>query len=286
MKVLAIGASRNIGYLSSLRLLKQGAVVTFVVRNAGVFDADENIRPYVRSRHARIVKGDALNEEDIRKAWTTANDPAADVAGAAEGIDLVLFTIGGTPKFKVNQGFVIDPPNICTQATICLLRVLASPPTPTNDLPKLVVISSTGLGNTAHSALPLLLRPVYSYLLDAPHTDKLGMERLLGYVANWTWPEKDGEPEEHILARGWQQREEIGTQGSLQGKIVVIRPALLTDGECKADKPKGKKEPYRAKDEEFSGSYTISRADVAHFISEEVIRNWNSWEGKCVRIAY
>ena len=112
------------------------------------------------------------------------------------------------------------------------------------------------------------------------------MERLLGYVADWEWPERDGEPEERILPSGWKEREKIGPQGYLKNRIVVIRPALLTSGECQADSVKDGKKPYRVQDSEIKGSYTISRSDVAHFIGERLVKEWPDWEGKCLRIVY
>ena len=61
--------------------------MTFLLRNPTVFDSDESIKPHVASGKARIVKGDALKEEDVKKAWTAAEE--------GEGaLDVVLFTVG------------------------------------------------------------------------------------------------------------------------------------------------------------------------------------------------
>ena len=73
-----------------------------------------------------------------------------------------------------------------------------------------------------------------------------------------------------------------GEPGYLK-EVLILRPALYTDGECRAESA-GKKS-YRAKDEEISG-YTISRKDVAHFIVEDGLKNWDTWRGKCVRLMY
>ena len=168
-----------------------------------------------------------------------------------------------------------------------MLNVLVGYPRDPATHPKLVLISSTGLGKTAHSALPLALKPLYSFLLDGkegPHADKLGMERLISFAAGWEWPAEDGEPDKAILADGW--RNCVGPSGWLK-HVVVIRPALLTDGDCAGDKPRKSGEaPYRALDQEIKGSYTISRKDIAHFIVTGVLPEWNKWEGKCVRVAY
>ena len=39
-------------------------------------------------------------------------------------------------------------------------------------------------------------------------------------------------------------------------------------------------------DEQGSDGYTISRRDVAHFISEHVLAEWDRWEGKRVSLSY
>ena len=159
--------------------------------------------------------------------------------------------------------------------------------------PKIVTISSTGLTRASHAALPLPLKPLYGYLLSVPHKDKVGAERVISHCAGWTWNTKDdGEPGEDLMGPGdWTKREGLPAPGSLK-RVLVIRPALLTDGECIAEKEvsattkKGKrKEPYRVSDKELHG-YTVSRKDVAHFVVDAVSNRWDEFENKCVSIAY
>lgn len=68
--------------------------------------------------------------------------------------------------------------------------------------------------------------------------------------------------------------------------LVVIRPALLTDGTYRVDQTTSGKDAYRVSVGDVEGSWTISRKDVAHFLVEGVAKQWDNWEGKCVRIAY
>ncbi|KAF8834785.1 hypothetical protein BDN67DRAFT_1006022 [Paxillus ammoniavirescens] len=89
-KVLVIGGSRNIGYLSSIRLLDSGATVTFLLRKVEVFDGNETIQKYVEQGKARLVQGDALIKDDVQRAW----DEAAK--GDDKPVDLLLFTVGFT----------------------------------------------------------------------------------------------------------------------------------------------------------------------------------------------
>lgn len=65
---------------------------------------------------------------------------------------------------------------------------------------------------------------------------------------------------------------------------MIIRPALLTDGECRGDV--GGSGAYRVKESDMESIWTVSRRDVAHFIVEGVVKHWQEWEGRCVRIAY
>lgn len=105
MNVYAIGASRNIGYHSAVRLLstlslyprktvtdsraiEKGATITFLLRSLDVFETDELIQGYVKSGHVRLVQGDALKAEDVVKGWEAAQE------GPQSHVDLVLFTLG------------------------------------------------------------------------------------------------------------------------------------------------------------------------------------------------
>lgn len=62
--------------------------MTFLLRSPSIFDNDEQIQPYIRSGTARIVKGDALKVEDVKRGW----ESALEAKGGA--VDLVLFTLG------------------------------------------------------------------------------------------------------------------------------------------------------------------------------------------------
>jgi hypothetical protein len=113
----------------------------------------------------------------------------------------------------------------------------------------------------------------------------VGAERVVAHCTGWPWDAEDEEVGEDILGSGWTER--LPQPGSVKG-VVVIRPALLVDGDCRADKlndGKGKgKEPYRVKEGDIGG-WTVSRKEVAHFVVEGVLGDWGRWEGKCVSIA-
>ncbi|KAF9447902.1 hypothetical protein P691DRAFT_801664 [Macrolepiota fuliginosa MF-IS2] len=287
LTILSIGASRNIGYYASLKFLQGGATVTFLLRNPSVFDNDTSIQPYVSSGHARLIKGDALVKDDVARAWAEAG------RDRPQGVDYLLFTVGGTPKFVLSKGFTISPPNL---VTVSLINALSTLP-PSAPQPKIITISSTGLTPTSHSSLPILLKPLYGYFLIGPHADKLGGERVLHHcTSGWSWNSaSSGEPAEGILPSEWEKTEGLPKESSLSG-VVVIRPSLLTDGECLGDAydtaiKQGKggkkaKKPYKVSAEKELGGYTVSRKDVAHFVLDLVLNRWAEFENKIVNISY
>ncbi|KAF8233080.1 hypothetical protein L208DRAFT_1268513 [Tricholoma matsutake] len=278
LNILVIGGSRNIGYLSAVRFLAVGSTVTFLLRSPSVFDTDQVIQGYVKSGTVRLIKGDALVQDDVQHAW--------DEAARGGDVDLLLFTVGGTPKFHPFKGFVISPANLVTQS---LLNVLCTMPR-SSPQPRVITLSSTGITHTSHAALPLLLKFFYGLLITVPHKDKFGAERVISHCAGWTWDTKnDGEPSDDIMGPGWTNREGLPTAGSLK-RALVIRAAMLTDGECvaekaNADRTNESKKSYRVNEEEIS-CWTVSRKDVAHFVVDAVLNRWDEFENKRVSIAY
>lgn len=152
----------------------------------------------------------------------------------------------------------------------------------------MVIISSNGLTHTSHKSLPLALKPVYGYLLAAPHEDKVGAERALRYSTGWDWnSQEDGEPTSEIMGENWTEREGLPAPGSLKN-VLLIRPALLTDGKCTAEDEKKieKKKTYRVADGDVPGAWTVSRRDVAHFVVDAITNKWSEYADKCVCIAH
>ncbi|KAF9500170.1 hypothetical protein BDN71DRAFT_1502269 [Pleurotus eryngii] len=280
--IIVIGGSRNIGYFSALRFLAKGSTVTFLLRTPSVFDKDTAIQEYVKSGKAYLVKGDCQVEADVQRVW--------DEAGSKGPVDLLLFTLritGTYPNFTLTKGFVQNPVGLVTQS---FFNVLCTFPINQSPQPKVITLSSIGLSRTSHDSLPLALKPIYAWLLAAPHKDKLGMEVLAAHAAGWSWDSKsDGEPGDDVMrgepwGTAWKTRKGLPAEGTIK-RILVIRPALLTDGDCKADKAGRKGEPYRVSEKELGG-YTVSRKDVAHFITQAVTEKWDQYEGKQVNIGY
>ena len=155
--------------------------------------------------------------------------------------------------------------------------------------PKFIFVSSTGLTKASHAELPILLKPLYSWLLQIPHADKLGLERIVHHAAGKPWVDPEPEPEIMNESVGdgadWKSRSGLPAAGSLKNWIVV-RPALLTDGKCEGDKANRKDKPYKIVEGDGYKGYTVSRADVAHFIAEDAILHWDQWNGKILAVGY
>ncbi|TFK68297.1 hypothetical protein BDN72DRAFT_769506 [Pluteus cervinus] len=274
--IYVLGGSKHIGYHASVRLLAAGCNVVFLLRNPTVFDDDATIQEHIKNGTAHLVKGDALIKEDIQSGW--------DEAHKYGPIDTVLFSLVG--KFSLRMGIIPQPLDICTRA---LLNVLSTYPTQQSPQPKLIFHSSVGMTKKTRTAVPVLLKPMYSWLLIGPHADKKASERLIAHVSNKPWDATDfGEPTEEYLPAGWKE-----TPGfPVLKRFLIVRPAMLTDGECLADKQKpgkdGKVKPaYRVSEEELGG-YTISRQDVGHFDAEVILdsKRWEEVEGKALNVGY
>ncbi|KAF8630440.1 hypothetical protein AX17_005417 [Amanita inopinata Kibby_2008] len=262
-----------------------GATVTFLLRATSVFDNDEGMQKHIKAGNARLVQGDALVQADVKRAWEEASKD--------KPVSTMLFTIGfhGTLGFHPIKGLIIDPPNLVTQ---CLLNILTTMPRPgetsassQHQQPRIVVITSMGLTHEARRWLPLPLRLLYGYSIPQPHRDKVGAERVIWHCSgrNWVLPE----PSEEIMGPDWMNCEGLPAFGSLT-QTLIVRPAMLTNGRCTADKLKESgegagKAPYRVGDETLSG-WTISRRDVAHFIVEDALKHWDQYQTKTVSIAY
>ncbi|KAG8734875.1 hypothetical protein FRC10_011343 [Ceratobasidium sp. 414] len=251
MHVLLLGASRNVGYSVTQRLLAHGHTCTLLLRRPEAAEADSALSSYVRDGKLKVVRGDGLVEAEVQQAWNAAK-------GDGE-VDAVFFGIGGVPKFSFTKGFVMTPADLTARCMSVLLSVIQSSTTPSTR-PKLVTITSNGLDEHTHSLLPLMLKPMYRWLLHAPHVDKIEQENVVKRAAGW------GEGE------GW-----LGARN-----LVIVRPSIFTSGECVADK---KEDAYRV-DEGLRSAWTVSRADVAHFVAEKVLTDWEKWAGKAWVISY
>ena len=60
--------------------------MTFLLRSPAAFDNDEVVQRHVEAKKAVLVRGDALSQPDVQRAW--------DEAAEQGPVDIVLFSVG------------------------------------------------------------------------------------------------------------------------------------------------------------------------------------------------
>ncbi|QRV80487.1 NAD(P)H-binding family protein [Ceratobasidium sp. AG-Ba] len=252
MRILLFGASRNIGYAAAKRLLAQGHTCTFLLRRPEAMESGASMAAYIKEGKAKLVHGDGLVEADVQRAWDTAKSDGE--------VDIVIYSIGAEGSLSLLKGVVITPHDITARGMAVLLSVIQSSTTPATR-PKLVTVTVNASEPRTYSLLPILIKFLYSWVIRMPVADKAEQEKNIKRATG-----QDGS------GQGWMPAE----------NVTIVRPAILTDGECVGDK---KADGYRTGDE-LPNVWTISRADVAHFIAEKVLTDWGKWGGKAWAIGY
>ena len=181
---------------------------------------------------------------------------------------------------------MLDPPNLCTKSLTNLLSTIPESLRAPSAQPRFIIVTSMGITAASHKAVPLALKPLWVVLLPAAHADKMGAERVLAHCAGLRWRDEDKVKAE-VLPEGWENTPGLPGPGELK-HLVIVRPALLTDGVCKGDESRKEGQaPYRAlKDGDFKDGYRVSRKDTAHFIVDDALANWEKWEKSGVTLAY
>ncbi|CAZ81836.1 unnamed protein product [Tuber melanosporum] len=253
MKCALLGATRGCGLETLLNLHRAGHECYILARNstaAAETLSTQNVP--ANSPLLHIIQGDAFEADDIRKLFT-----------AAGKVDFVMFSLGGRPSFTNPLSPKLVPPHICTRSMQIFLPIFTEfYPTPATQ-PRLVVISSNGLGPQGHADLPLALKPLYGWLLKEPHEDKEEMEREVHAAAGIRHVDfnPDGKNEGRL------------------GNVVIVRPALLTDGVAK-----GEEGAVRA-GERLERCWTVSRKDVGWFVAGQCLTG-DQWRNKGVTVGY
>ena len=164
------------------------------------------------SAKLRIIQGDVRDRDAVRR--TLKPD-----SGSSAVPDIIVFGIGGSPRLAPASIHLltVDDPNVCGAGMKCILKELedirAASFRDAGALnykrPLVAAISTTGLSSSRGKRdVPLLLLPLYRWLLAVPHQDKLAMENAL-------------------MAAAEKEEEERGKQ---LVDVVIVRPTLLVDG--------------------------------------------------------
>ena len=83
MRTVLLGASKGCGYFAALQLLETSPQdsITMLLRKPEVIENDPKFEGYIKEGRCKIVKGDATDEEDVRKCFE-------------DKVDFVVSTIG------------------------------------------------------------------------------------------------------------------------------------------------------------------------------------------------
>ena len=214
-----------------------------------------------------VIEGSVFDANAVRDVLLINGKPA----------DIIIFGIGAAPTFQASlrQPVTVDNPHVCAtgmQAVVDAadeLKCSMAGETGKETKPLVVAISTTGISRKKDD-VPIILGPLYHWVLATPHVDKRAMEDILASAA-------------------------IGSQGQSKkpfGGAVAIRPTLLADGEPKGVEKvnvgwEGIGEDSTEGTEPAKG-YTIRRADVGAWIFSEIIEKNTrmQWSGRAVSLAY
>ncbi|KAL8828874.1 MAG: hypothetical protein Q9170_006412 [Blastenia crenularia] len=201
-----------------------------------------------------IIQGNAKDPEAAQKVLVDDN---------GQIVDQIVYGIGGKPKFTPRPWApTLDDPTVCQDSissiNTALRTIKASGQT--KQMPLISAISTTGMSQSRD--IPLMMVPLYHWMLAVPHADKKVLE------------DRIVEAKEKQLIRDF----------------VIVKASLLTDGKAHG-KTKIRvgwegKAPGTLGDGAAVG-YTVSREDVGWFLHESVIANGDGeLLGKKVSITY
>lgn len=185
-------------------------------------------------------------------------------------MDLILSGLTSGPIYHYNplRPVTLSDPTLIEQAAeivISVLRELLNDGVITKK-PVYAQISSVSIAKRRD--IPLLLIPLYRWLLPQAIADTAAMEKLVVRTA------KEGD--------------------SPLGGYVMMRPPLLTDGE-----PRGAQslrvgwvrhdDDLGSSEERGTGpviGYTVARRDLAAWVFDQVVQGGPRWVGRCVNVTY
>lgn len=200
----------------------------------------------------------------------TARSPEAITQVLRHDPDIILSGLTSHPIFGLNplRPITMSDPTLIGDAADILIKALRDlrAQGATSKKPLYVQISS--VGHARRRDTPLLLVPLYRWLLPEAQADTAVMEELVVNVAR----EAD----------------------SPLGGYVMVRPPLLTNGE-----PRGAhslRVGWTRHDNDPSPSvddtpgpvigYTVSRRDLAAWIFDQIVQGGDRWAGLCVNVTY
>ena len=194
-----------------------------------------------------IIEGNIKNPAAVKSTIQRSSSSAL-------AVDMIISGVGGAPTFSPNPlkpG--LDDPTICQDGMRTILNCLRE--IKSERKPLVVALSTTGMSDAGRD-IPVLMIPLYYWLLAVPHQDKKTMEEML-------------------LAEVGRKKAE---EGAIRG-FVVVRASLLTNGErIGADKVRVGIETPKTNADDNEGElvpaigYTISTNDVGSWVYEKLVQ--------------
>ncbi|KAL8725319.1 MAG: hypothetical protein Q9166_007425 [cf. Caloplaca sp. 2 TL-2023] len=213
--------------------------------------------------HLTIIQGDIRDVQSVSQTLSPQPKPKLNTLTTNRTtVHLIISGIGRPPIFSPNPlNPTFDDPTVCQDAIRTILTALRTSPA-SNPKPLLVALSTTGISSQARD-VPILMTPLYHWLLAVPHKDKKEMESLLMDEA----------------AKPAQER--------AIDNFIAVRPSLLTDaGRLGTEKVRVGEEIRGAANPAVG--YTISREDVGGWMFDELLEGQgrDKYAGKLVSITY
>ncbi|KAL8701334.1 MAG: hypothetical protein Q9224_000550 [Gallowayella concinna] len=221
---------------------------------------ERNVSQSIIDTQLTITQGDIRDTESVARVLTPRSK--SDTSTTTRTLQLIISGIGRPPIFSPNPlNPTFDDPTVCQDAISTILAALRTLPA-SSPKPVLAALSTTGISSRARD-IPILMIPLYHWLLAVPHKDKLKMEALL--QAEVTKPSQ-----ERVIK-----------------DFVVVRPSLLTDG-ARLGTNKIRVGEEVGKIATPAVGYTISREDVGGWMFDQLLdgHGRNKYEGKMVSITY
>ncbi|CRK17143.1 hypothetical protein BN1708_011967 [Verticillium longisporum] len=252
------GAGTTLSHIIALSLKAGHRVVALARTPSKLFSALE---------HTHNIPKSAL-ESNVIAVQGSARDLGALKNLLRYNPKFIVTGLTSLPDFHFNpfRPVTMQDPTLIGDSASLVLRALheLKDEGALSSAPLFVPISSTGI--SVQRDLPLIMRPLYDWLLPEAIADTKDMETVVS-------------------------KDVLGGKSALGG-YVFVRAPLLTGNPGKGlervrvgwvrhdSDGQGEKGPGPAV------GYTISRADLAEWIFEEVIQARREWTGKCVTLAY
>ncbi|KAI0382774.1 NAD(P)-binding protein [Hypomontagnella monticulosa] len=228
-----LGASGGVGLGALTRALAAGHTCVALCRSPAKLT---DRFPASQHPNLHIVSGNAHDSAAVARCLVSPTEPGRFV-------DAVVSSIGGAFQF---QRMTLDDPHVCEKGMKALLDAISQVRSDKkNNInhnasieawnPHLTVVSTCGISAGGWD-FPVLLLPMYRWVLRVPHEDKLAMEAE--------------------LKRGARD---------LGYTYTIVRPSLL------ADTPAPERMIRVGLGEEPAVGYTISRDDTGRWIYENLL---------------